>query len=133
VKDGATLPNRRTDQYLKLLPRYLAITEMMGGGPEAPSKESSDKKELVLCALPWPEAMAKKAIDALKEEFKDVEVKYFETKHDSGKEEPTNIPEGKYSNLMVYTTINVVQPAYRFYIYKHTLTSRDRRSNLHMY
>jgi hypothetical protein len=70
---------------------------MMGGGPGAPSKESSDKKEIVLCTLPWPEEMAKKAIGALEEEFKDVKVKYFDTRQDNGTGEPTNVPEGEYS------------------------------------
>jgi hypothetical protein len=85
-----------SDQHIKLVAHHPNLLEMMGGGPDTPSKESSDKMELVLCALPWPESRTKKAIDALKEEFNDVEVKYFETKHDNGKQEPTNIPEREY-------------------------------------
>jgi hypothetical protein len=112
VKDSAILSNRQTDQYIELIARHLNTTEMMGGGPDAPSKESSDKKELVLCALPWPEDMVKKAIGALKEEFKDVEVKYFVT----GKEESTNIPEGKYSDIWMFTDVEVAQPSYRSYV-----------------
>jgi|TARA_R110002003_G_scaffold234_5_gene16937 hypothetical protein len=65
----------------------------MGGGPEVPSKESG-KKELVLCTLPWPEEGAKKGLDGLKEEFKDVEVKYFHSVFNNGKSEPLDVPEG---------------------------------------
>jgi hypothetical protein len=84
------------NQHVKLTAHHPDCLAMMGGGPDAPSKESPNKKALVLCALPWPESTTKKAVDALKEEFDDVEVEYFETKHDNGKDGPTNIPEGKY-------------------------------------
>jgi hypothetical protein len=62
----------------------------MGGGPDTPTKQMSSKKELVLCTLPFPEEGAKKGIEGLKEEFKDVEVKYYYTSHDK----PTEVPEG---------------------------------------
>ncbi|KAH7408461.1 hypothetical protein DE146DRAFT_605802 [Phaeosphaeria sp. MPI-PUGE-AT-0046c] len=65
----------------------------MGGGPDAPSKPSSSKKELVLCTLPWPQEKAEKSIAGLKEEFNDVEVDYYYTKFENGKMEPTDIPE----------------------------------------
>lgn len=65
----------------------------MGGGPENLPRDSG-KKELVLCALPWTEDEAKKGIDGLKEEFKDMEVKYYHTPFNNGKMETVDIPEG---------------------------------------
>jgi hypothetical protein len=50
---------------------------MMGGGPETPTKHSSGGKELALVTIPWPEERVHKAIEGLKAEFKDVEVKFF--------------------------------------------------------
>lgn len=69
---------------------------IMGGGPDVPSKESSGK-ELVLCALPWPQQRAQKGIDGLKEEFKDVDVEYFYTAFDNGKLAVVDIPESTYA------------------------------------
>jgi hypothetical protein len=57
----------------------------MGGGPDTPSN-----KELVLCALPWSEEDAKTGLEGLKEEFGDLEVKYYHTEH--GKQ--VDVPEG---------------------------------------
>ncbi|KAH8732823.1 hypothetical protein GQ44DRAFT_696492 [Phaeosphaeriaceae sp. PMI808] len=65
----------------------------MGGGQDIPSRESSGEKELVLCTLPWPEDQAKKSIELLKEEFKDIEVRYFYTVFENGKMQSINIPE----------------------------------------
>lgn len=59
---------------------------MMGGGPELPSKQSVEEKELVLCTLPIPEEAAKKGIAGLQEEYKDLEVKFFESKFGHGQE-----------------------------------------------
>ncbi|KAH7087088.1 hypothetical protein FB567DRAFT_59164 [Paraphoma chrysanthemicola] len=72
----------------------------MGGGPEVPLKESG-KKELILCTLPWPEEQVQKGIEGLKEEFKDVEVKYFHSVFDNGKSEPLQVPE-EYLNRASY-------------------------------
>jgi hypothetical protein len=69
---------------------------IMGGGPDTPSRDSSGEKELLLCTLPWPEEDTKKSVDALKAEFKDIEVKYFHTKFENGKAAPIDIPEGMY-------------------------------------
>jgi hypothetical protein len=66
---------------------------IMGGGPDVPSKDSG-KKELVLCALPWPGERINKAVDSLKEEFKDVDVKCFYTVHENGNMLAIDIPEG---------------------------------------
>ncbi|CBX95464.1 hypothetical protein LEMA_P026160.1 [Plenodomus lingam JN3] len=54
-----------------------------GGGADLPSKErkevnGSKQKELVLCALPWPQEGAQRAIKALKDTFDDVDVEYFQ-------------------------------------------------------
>jgi len=62
----------------------------MGGGPEAPSKQMSDKKELVLCALPFPPEAAVKPIALLKEEFNDVDLEYYYTPQ----QKPTTVPDG---------------------------------------
>jgi hypothetical protein len=59
----------------------------MGGGPDTPSK-----KELVLCTLPWTDEEAKKGLEGLKEEFGDLEVKYYYTEH--GKK--VDVPQGMY-------------------------------------
>lgn len=67
---------------------------IMGGGPEVPSRESG-KKELVLCALPWEEDRAKKGIEGLKDEFKDVEVEYYYTHFENGKVSPLDVPAGE--------------------------------------
>lgn len=69
---------------------------IMGGGPGLPLRDSSREKELVLCALPWPDEDAKKSIELLKEEFKDVEVEYFYTKAENAKIGAIEIPEGVY-------------------------------------
>lgn len=57
----------------------------MGGGPDTPNK-----KELVLCALPWSEEDAKTGLEGLKKEFGDMEVKYYRTER--GKQ--VDVPEG---------------------------------------
>jgi hypothetical protein len=69
---------------------------IMGGGPDVPSKDSGEK-ELVLCALPWPAERINKAVESLKEEFKDVEVKCFNTAHENGNTTTIDIPEGMQS------------------------------------
>lgn len=67
----------------------------MGGGPDIPVRDSASKeKELVLCTLPWPEEQASAGIQALKEAFGNVEVKYYHTKYANGKMEPVDVPEG---------------------------------------
>jgi hypothetical protein len=65
----------------------------MGGGPDLPSRDGSKKKDVVLCALPWPEEQAANGIKALKEAFEDVEVAY--SKFENGKSELVDVPEGK--------------------------------------
>ncbi|KAF2855442.1 hypothetical protein T440DRAFT_463846 [Plenodomus tracheiphilus IPT5] len=70
----------------------------MGGGADLPLRErkeanGSNEKELVLCALPWPEEGARKGVQALKDAFEDVEVEYFQTIHKNGKAENIEIPE----------------------------------------
>jgi hydroxymethylpyrimidine pyrophosphatase-like HAD family hydrolase len=67
---------------------------MMGGGPDAPSKQCSGEQQLVLCTLPWPKENAAKSVDALKEEFPDLEVEYFYTQHLNGKIKPLEISKG---------------------------------------
>jgi hypothetical protein len=68
----------------------------MGGGPDLPSRDgSSKKKELVLCALPWPEEQAAHGIKALKEAFEDVEVAYYHSKFENGKPELVDVPKGR--------------------------------------
>ena len=67
----------------------------MGGGPELPSRGTPKEKELVLCTLPWPEERAARGINALKEAFSDVEVKYYHSVYSNGKPEPLDVPEGK--------------------------------------
>ena len=74
---------------------------IMGGGPDAPSRQPSSEKQLVLCTLPWPQERAEKGIAGLKEEFKDVEVKYYYTQWDHGKLVPIEIPEGEFSTLLM--------------------------------
>lgn len=66
-----------------------------GGGADLPSKErkevnGSKQKELVLCALPWPQEGAQRAIKALKDTFDDVDVEYFQ------RTDNTEIPAGTY-------------------------------------
>ncbi|KAL5116948.1 hypothetical protein ACEQ8H_005166 [Pleosporales sp. CAS-2024a] len=61
----------------------------MGGGPQAPSKQMSNKKELVLFTVPFPEEAAKRGLDALKKEFEDVEIAYYYTQH----QKPTEVPQ----------------------------------------
>jgi hypothetical protein len=65
----------------------------MGGGPDLPSRDGSKKKEVVLCALPWPEEQAASGIKALKEAFEDVEVAYYHSKYENGKSK-VDVPEG---------------------------------------
>jgi hypothetical protein len=67
----------------------------MGGGPDLPSRDGSKKKEVVLCALPWPEEQAANGIKALKEAFEDVEVTYYHSKFENGKSKLVDVPEGK--------------------------------------
>jgi hypothetical protein len=68
----------------------------MGGGPDLPSRGASKEKELVLCALPWPEEQAERGIKALKEAFEDVEVKYYHSKFENGKPALVDVPDGKF-------------------------------------
>lgn len=63
---------------------------IMGGGPEVPTKDMNNQKEVVLCTISWPESDLKKAIDGLEEEFKDIEVKFYQQKQ--GKK--LEVPEG---------------------------------------
>ncbi|KAF1944143.1 hypothetical protein EJ02DRAFT_432696 [Clathrospora elynae] len=65
----------------------------MGGGLDLPSREAENGKELVVCALPWPEEKVESGIKALKEAFRDVEVKYFHTKFANGKVEPVDVSD----------------------------------------
>jgi hypothetical protein len=68
----------------------------MGGGPDLPSRGGASKeKELVLCALPWPEEEAERGIKALKEAFEDVDVKYYHSKFENGKPKLVDVPDGK--------------------------------------
>ena len=68
----------------------------MGGGPDIPSRDGASKeKVLVLCTLPWPEEIAAHGIQALKEAFNDVELRYFHSKFENGKMEPLDVPEGE--------------------------------------
>jgi hypothetical protein len=67
----------------------------MGGGPDLPSRDGSKKKELVLCALPWPEEQAANGIKALKEAFEDVDVAYYHSKYENGKPVLVDVPKGK--------------------------------------
>ena len=73
----------------------------MGGGPELPSRSGSKEKELVLCALPWPQELCERGMKELREAFDDVEVKYFQVKYDDGKSE-MDAPEGK-TTVPMYT------------------------------
>lgn len=73
----------------------------MGGGTELPARGGSQEKELVLCVLPWPEENAQKGITELKDAFKDVEVKYFNSKFENGKMKPLDVPEGELIATMV--------------------------------
>lgn len=67
----------------------------MGGGPDLPERNGASKeKELVLCALPWPEEQATHGIKALKEAFDDVKVEYYHSKFENGKAELVDVPEG---------------------------------------
>jgi hypothetical protein len=68
---------------------------MMGGGPDTPARQSSDKTEIVLCTLPWPITRAEKAIAELEEEFKDLKVEYFHHQHEKGKMLALDVPAGK--------------------------------------
>jgi uncharacterized membrane-anchored protein len=70
-------------------------SDMMGGGPEAPAKHSSNEKELAIVTLPNIDEHVRKGIEGLEAEFKDVEVKFFNTKPANG-EKPKDIPEGMY-------------------------------------
>ncbi|EAT88128.2 hypothetical protein SNOG_04368 [Parastagonospora nodorum SN15] len=74
----------------------------MGGGPEAPSKQMSGKKELVLCALPFPLEAAKKAIALLEEEFNDVDIEYYYTPQ----QKPTTIPD---ADAKALPNVNLIQ------------------------
>jgi hypothetical protein len=65
----------------------------MGGGPELPSRNAAKEKELVLCALHWPQELCEGGLKALREAFDDVEVKYFQVNWDHGKSE-MDAPEG---------------------------------------
>jgi hypothetical protein len=71
---------------------------MMGGGPDAPARQASDKTETVLCTLPWPISRAEKAIAELEEEFKDLKVKYFHHQHEKGKMQALDVPTGEFEN-----------------------------------
>ncbi|KAI8940264.1 hypothetical protein NX059_003966 [Plenodomus lindquistii] len=56
----------------------------MGGGADLPLRQSQEAdgskgKELVLCALPWPEEGAQRGIQSLKDAFDDIEVEYYFT------------------------------------------------------
>jgi hypothetical protein len=86
---------------------------MMGGGPDNPSSNSSGEKELVLCALPWPEAGAKKGIEGLKEEFNDVEVKYFDSTSSKGQGNALDVPEGTYESPRLFLMFDLVPPSFR--------------------
>ncbi len=65
----------------------------MGGGPDIPSRSATKEKELVLCALSWPQEQCERGMQAVREAFEDVEVKYYYVKWDHGKSE-TDAPEG---------------------------------------
>jgi len=64
----------------------------MGGGPDIPSRHAEKEKELVLCALPWPQEICEHGMKELREAFDDVEVKYFHAKWEGGKSE-VDVPE----------------------------------------
>jgi hypothetical protein len=69
----------------------------MGGGPEAPLRNSEKPRELLLAVLPWPEKVAEKSIAAIKEEFPNLDVHYIPETY-SEKEEnrgKVSVPEGK--------------------------------------
>lgn len=81
---------------LPLSAQKLASMVAMGGGPDIPSRDRASKeKELVLCTLPWPEEMAARGIQALKEAFDDVEVKYFPSTFENGIAAPMEIPKSE--------------------------------------
>lgn len=66
----------------------------MGGGEDIPSRTASKEKELVICALPWPQEKAQKGIDEFKKTFEDIDVHYVYTKFENGKMHAVDVPEG---------------------------------------
>lgn len=64
----------------------------------------SSKKELVLCALPFPLEAAKKPIALLKEEFNDVDIEYYYTPQ----QKPTTVPEGKSQSFLHVFGVNAL-------------------------
>jgi hypothetical protein len=66
----------------------------MGGGPDIPSRTASNEKEIVLCALPWPEERAQKGIAELTKTFPNIEVHYVFTRFENGKMHAVDVPEG---------------------------------------
>ena len=68
----------------------------MGGGPEAPVRDSQIRRELLLAVLPWPEEQAAKSIADIKREFPNLDVHYIHEKYDNKAERgKTEVPKGK--------------------------------------
>jgi phosphoglycerate dehydrogenase-like enzyme len=60
---------------------------------------------LIVCTLPWPEEMAARGIQALKEAFDDVEVKYFPSTFENGIAAPMEVPEDILQRASYLTTL----------------------------
>jgi hypothetical protein len=81
----------------------------MGGGPDLPTRAGSSKKELVFCALHWPEEQVANGIKALRKAFDDVEVVYCHSKVENGKES-VDVSEGESVCFMVFLPLCYDEP-----------------------
>jgi hypothetical protein len=104
---------------------------MMGGGPDTPARQPSDKTEVVLCTLPWPITRAEKAIADLEEEFKDLKVKYFHHQHEKGKMMALDVPAGK-SYMSLDEDCSMVELLLQYHLLDYRLIDGQTFSPVHL-
>lgn len=76
----------------------------MGGGPDAPHRGDSHKRDVLLCVQPLPEAAVSHVVQEIKEEFPNLEIQYIQQPSFWVKEGDINIPEGMLIHADLFST-----------------------------
>jgi hypothetical protein len=66
----------------------------MGGGPETPQRGNDQKRELLLCVQPIPEASVGNMINEIKEEFPNLEVLFYQVDFPGPNAKKLEVPDG---------------------------------------
>lgn len=80
----------------------------MGGGPELPQR-GQQSRELLICVQPLPEDQASKTLSEIREEFPDLEIKWYaQNLHNHAARENADVPEGNSSAFCATTPYHLL-------------------------